>query len=231
MPQSTRQLHWSIQKGLNKNLINPPSSVAHVIVGESGFVDSGWHVSGVATVTNPNDWESIPVVVGEWVGGGGRCSVTGISSLRLGPGQSVPVAYNCTYPAFPSPPSGTDTPTATWDKNTYFTPVGSATSSANFTFTGPTNFVNQTVTLTESFNSKPPVALGTVTATQAKPWATKTFLENPTLNFPASGCINEPNLSALPPTTLTSSETITLCTSFNSAPNPAPFCPLSHARA
>ncbi|HKB98693.1 MAG TPA: hypothetical protein VKD23_07905 [Terriglobales bacterium] len=229
-PQFTRTFNWNIQKGVNKTLINTSSPVAHVIVGETGFVDSGWHVSGVATVTNPNDWESIPVVLGDSVSGVGTCSFTGSSSLTLGPGQSVPVAYNCTYPAFPSPPSGTDTATATWDKNTYFTPDGSATNSASFSFTGPTNFVNQTVTLTESFNSKPPVALGTVTATQAKPWATKTFLENPTLNFPASGCINEPNLSALPPTTLTSSETITLCTSIKSGAKSAGFWALYQGR-
>ena len=153
---------------MNKTLINTPSPVAHVVVGETGFVDSGWQLTGVATVTNPNDWESIPVVLADSVSGGvGTCSFTGSSSLTVGPGQSVPLAYVCTYPAFPSPPSGTDTATATWDKTTYFTPDGSATNSASFTFTGPTNSVNQTVTLTESFNGQPPVALGTVPA----PWS------------------------------------------------------------
>ena len=230
-PQFTRTFNWSIQKGVNKTLINTPSPVAHVIVGETGFVDSGWQLSGGATVTNPNDWESIPVVLGDSVSGGvGTCSFTGSSSLTVGPGQSVPVAYVCTYPAFPSPPSGTDTATATWDKNTYFTPNGSAVNSAGFTFTSPTNSVNQTVTLTESFNSKPPVALGTVTATQVKPWASKTFLESPTLNFPVSGCVDEPNLSALPPTTLTSSETITLCTSIKSGAKSAGFWALYQGR-
>jgi len=230
-PQFTRTFNWTIQKGVNKTLINTPSPVAHVVVWQTGFVDSGWQLSGVATVTNPNDWESVPVVLGDSVSGGvGTCSFTGSSSLTVGPGQSVPLAYVCTYPAFPSPPSGTDSATATWDKTTYFTPDGSATNSAGFTFTGPTNFVNQTVTLTESFNSQPPVALGTITAVQVKPWATKTFLESPTLNFPASGCVDEPNLSALPPTTLTSSETITLCTTIKSGAKSAGFWALFQGR-
>jgi hypothetical protein len=230
-PQFTRTFNWTIQKGVNKTLINTPSPVAHVVVWQTGFVDSGWQLSGVATVTNPNDWESVPVVLGDSVSGGvGTCSFTGSSSLTVGPGQSVPLAYVCTYPALPSPPSGTDTATATWDKTTYFTPDGSATNSAGFTFTGPTNFVNQTVTLTESFNSQPPVALGTITAVQVKPWATKTFLESPTLNFPASGCVDEPNLSALPPTSLTSSETITLCTTIKSGAKSAGFWALFQGR-
>jgi hypothetical protein len=230
-PQFTRTFNWSIQKGVNKTLINTPSPVAHVIVAETGFVDSGWQLSGVATVTNPNDWESIPVALGDSVSGGvGTCSFTGSSSLTVGPGQSVPLAYVCTYPAFPSPPNGTDTAAATWDKNTYFTPDGSATGSAGFTFTGPTNSVNQTVTLTESFNGQPPVALGTVTGILVKPWAAKTFLESPTLNFPASGCVEEPNLSALPPTALTSSETITLCTSVKSGAKSAGFWALYQGR-
>src|SRR6202140_4485681 len=146
-PQFTRTFKWTIQKGLNKTLINTPSPVAHVIVWQTGFADSGWQLSGVATVTNPNDWESIPVVLGDSVSGVGSCSFTGSSSLIVGPGQSVPLAYVCTYPAFPSPPNGTDTATATWDKNTYFTPDGSAVNSASFTFTGPTHSVNQTETL------------------------------------------------------------------------------------
>jgi hypothetical protein len=90
--------------------------------------------------------------------------------------------------------------------------------------------VNQTVTLAESFNGQPPVNLGTVTATQAKPWATNTFLENPTLNFPASGCVNEPNLSTLLPTSLTSSETITLCTSIKSGAKSAGYWGLYQGR-
>src|ERR1700686_220253 len=229
-PQFTRTFKWTIQKGLNKTLINTPSPVAHVIVWQTGFADSGWQLSGVATVTNPNDWESIPVVLGDSVSGVGSCSFTGSSSLIVGPGQSVPLAYICTYPAFPSPPNGTDTATATWDKNTYFTPDGSAVNSASFTFTGPTHSVNQTVTLTESFNGQPPVALGTLTGTLAKPWATKAFFESPTLNFPASGCVDEPNLSALPPTTLTSSETITLCTTIKSGAKSAGFWALFQGR-
>jgi hypothetical protein len=90
--------------------------------------------------------------------------------------------------------------------------------------------VNQTVTLAESFNGQPAVNLGTVTATQAKPWATNTFLESPTLNFPASGCVNEPNLSTLLPTSLTSSETITLCTTIKSGAKSAGYWALYQGR-
>ena len=230
-PQFTRTFIWTIQKGVNKTLINNPGPVAHVVIWETGFVDSGWQLSGVATVTNPNDWESIPVVLGDTVTGIGHCTFTGSSSLTLAPGQSAPVSYVCTYPAFPNPASGTDTATANWDKNTYFTADGSATSSAGFTFTGPTNFVNKTVTLTESFNNQPPVTLGSLTATMAKPWATAMFLESPALNFPASGCVNEPNSSSLLPTALTTSETITLCTSVKSGAKSAGFWALYQGRS
>ena len=72
--------------------------------------------------------------------------------------------------------------------------------------------------------------LGTVTGILVKPWATKAFLESPTLNFPASGCVDEPNLSALPPTALTSSETITLCTSIKSGAKSAGFWALYQGR-
>jgi len=229
-PQFTRTFIWTIQKGVNKTLINNPGPVAHVVIWETGFVDSGWQLSGVATVTNPNDWESIPVVLGDTVTGIGQCTFTGSSSLTLAPGQSAPVAYVCTYPAFPNPASGTDTATANWDKNAYFTADGSAMSSAGFTFTGPTNFVNKTVTLTESFNNQPPVTLGSLAATMAKPWATATFLENPALTFPASGCVDEPNSSSLLPTALTTSETITLCTSIKSGAKSAGFWALFQGR-
>jgi hypothetical protein len=229
-PQFTRTFIWTIQKGVNKTMINNPSPVAHVVIWETGFVDSGWQLSGVATVTNPNDWESIPVVLGDTVTGIGHCTFTGSSSLTLAPGQSAPVAYVCTYPAFPNPASGTDTATANWDKNAYFTADGSAMSSASFTFTGPTNFVNKTVTLTESFNNQAPVTLGSLTATMAKPWATATFLESPALTFPASGCVDEPNSSSLSPTALTTSETITLCTSIKSGAKSAGFWALFQGR-
>ena len=223
-PQFTRTFSWNIQKGVNKTFINNPGTAAHILVWQTkGYVDSGWQVSGVVTVTNPNDWESIPVVLGDTITGLGTCSLTGGSSVTLAPGQSVPVAYVCTYPALPSPPSGTDTATATWDKNASNTPDGSATSMANFTFTGPTNLVNQTVTLTESFNNQAPVTVGTVTATLVKPWASVSFFENPILNFPASGCVSEPNVSMLPPTSLTSSETITLCTSIKTGAKSAGY--------
>jgi hypothetical protein len=61
-PAYTRTYNWKVTKSVDKTLIEQGGSAAFnytVVAEETGFVDTGWKVTGTITVTNPNDWGSI----------------------------------------------------------------------------------------------------------------------------------------------------------------------------
>ncbi len=115
------------------------------------YVDSAWKVTGTITVTNPNTYAVTNVAVVDTINNGGVCTVSGQASLLIASiaanGNSGPLGYECTYAAAPSPASGVNTATATWDKSANYTPTGSASGTAPAVFGGPTTEVLPVVTV------------------------------------------------------------------------------------
>jgi len=214
-PAFTRTYNWSLGKNVDKTLIDVASGGAatfNYTVGasETGFTDSGWQVSGTITVTNPNDWEAITANVTDAVNDGGTCVVTGGTGVSVPAGGSASLPYTCTYASAPSPSSGTNTATAAWDKGAYFTPTGSATGTKVFDFGAPTSTVNKTVTITDTFNGTP-TTLGTLTATDASPFASASYTYSHTVPGVGGTCTSYSNTATIAQTGQTAGQTVKVC--------------------
>ncbi|TME58846.1 MAG: hypothetical protein E6I58_00990 [Chloroflexi bacterium] len=209
-PGFTRTYNWSITKAVDKTVVKQIGGSATfnytVVATEGGFTDSGWQVTGSITVTNPNDWESITAGVADI--NGGSCTLSGGPSITVLPGKSVVLTYVCTFGS--NPGTGTNTATATWDAGTYFTPHGTASGTATYTFGAPTNLVNKIITVTDTFNGVTS-ALGTVTATDTTPFASRTFTYSRVISIPQFGCKTYPNTAKIVETGLTASASVKVC--------------------
>jgi hypothetical protein len=214
-PTFKRTYLWNISKNVDKTLVEQVGGSAvfnyTVIVNQTGFTDSNWAMTGVITVTNPNDWQDITVDLTDSVDNGGACSVTNGTGVVVPAGGTASRNYSCT---FSSGTSGTNTATATWNKDTYFTPNGSASGTAGFSFTTPTTTVNKTVTVTDTFNGST-TTLGTVTATDSAPFASKTFNYSRTVPMPTFGCKSYPNTAKILETGQTANQNVTVCGPMN----------------
>ena len=113
---------------------------------------SGWTVSGVITVTNPNDWQGVSgSVIDSLTDAGGVC--TG-GTFEVEASGTADVAYTCTFAAAPSALGGTNTATASWDPAAAHTASGSAAGTADYLF--------GSLTVVDSFNGGDPVTLGVI---------------------------------------------------------------------
>ncbi|TMG48148.1 MAG: hypothetical protein E6H91_06970 [Chloroflexi bacterium] len=211
----TRTYASTITKSADKTLVkllNGSATFTYTIVAsETGFTDSAWVAAGKITVNNPNDWEAITANVTDAVGNGGTCLVTSGTSLSIPASGSKQLDYACAYATKPSPITGTNTATASWDKTTFLTPNGSASGTAGVDFTTPTTLVNSTITVTDTFAG----LLGTVTATNTTPFATRTFTYTRTVPAPAHDCVSVPNTASFTasdgPATGSASQTVSVC--------------------
>jgi hypothetical protein len=210
-PAYKRTYNWNITKAVDKTLIEQVGGSAvfnyTVVASETGFTDSDWTVTGKITVSNPNDWEDIVANVSDAIDNGGSCSVTGGANVTVPKSGSVTLDYACTYAAAPSPAAFKNTATATWTSSTYFTPSGSATGTATGAFGDPTTKVNQTIHVTDSYAG----ALGTLTATDSKPFASKTFTYSRTVTALPGACRKVDNTAAITETGQTASARAELC--------------------
>jgi hypothetical protein len=210
-----RTYNWTISKAVDKTLVEQFGGTATfnytVKAGETGFADSGWQVSGTITVTNPNDWEDITATaITDTIDNGGTCMVTGGTGVSIPKSGNKQLPYTCTYASAPG--SGTtNTATATWNKSAYFTADGSATGTAPYAFTAPTSTANKSITVTDTFNGGTPVTLGTLTATDATPYASATYTYPHTLNVPASACVFYPNTAGITETGQTAGQRVEVC--------------------
>src|SRR5438874_1019648 len=192
-PTFTRTYGWTISKAVDKTLVKQVGGSAtfnYTVVGaQTGFVDSAWAVSGTITVSNPNDWEAITTTVSDAIDNGGTCALTNGTNVSIAHSGSANFAYTCAYTSAPNPLlGGTNTGTASWDKAGAATPNASANGTAAVSFATPTTLVNATVTVTDHFNGGTPTTLGTVTAADGAPFATRTFTYSHSLSVPAFGC-------------------------------------------
>ncbi len=213
-PAFKRTYNWNISKAVDKTRVEQIGGTATfnytVTASETGFTDSDWVVAGKITVSNPNDWEAITADVTDAVPGG-DCTVAGGSSVTIAKSSSVELAYSCTFAA--QPDYNTDLKniaTATWVAAAASTPTGSASGNATFQFTDPTSTVHKTVTITDTFNGTT-TTLGTLTATDATPFASATYTYSHTVNVPTWNCVRYSNTARIVETGQTAGQTVTVC--------------------
>jgi hypothetical protein len=228
-PSFTRTYNWTISKSATPSVIDTTSgSNANfnysVTASETGFIDSGWQVSGTITVTNPNKWESISTTVKDSLDTGSNCTYSPSNTPTVPSGGSSQVGYVCTLT---SATGGMNYATATWSAATYYTPDGSATNAAGvaFTFTTPTTPTNKTITPTDTFNGGNPVTLCTLaastpctlTATDSAPYTSQIYKYSRTVTAPTGTCATYNNTAAtgLTGTGQTSSQSVKVCGASN----------------
>jgi hypothetical protein len=170
-PTFTRTYDWDITKDVDQTSITIDLGGSAtfnytVNVSHDAGTNSGWALTGTITVTNPNDWEAIVADITDAVDNGGVCTVANGDDVSVPASGSVQRTYSCTYAAAPSPASGTNTATATWDAALYHTPTGSDTGTAAANFSGAaTTVVDECIDVIDSVEG----VLGTVCVGDANP--------------------------------------------------------------
>ena len=214
-PTFTRTYSWSIAKAVDKTLVQQVGGSATfnytVNVNQTGFSDSAWAMTGTITITNPNNFAVTLSGLTDVASAGTNCSLNTGGPYTVPKGGSLPVGYSCTSDGT----AGTNVATATWDKSAYSTPDGSATKSVPYAFTTPTKRVYQTITVTDTFNNATNT-LGTVTATDAQPFAAKTFTYSRTVPVPTFNCTSYTNTAKIVETGQSDSKTVQVCGPSNS---------------
>jgi hypothetical protein len=210
-PAFTRTYNWNIAKSVNPAVLDAGGTAHYTVtVTETGFTDSNWQVTGTITVQNPNDWEAVSLTgVTDAIDNGGSCTITsGSTTQPIAASGTTTLGYKCTYASAPSPASGTNTATATWDKAAASTPHGSASGTATADFGGVTpTTVNAKITVIDSYKG----TLGTVTATDTQPFTTQTFTYDRKLAPPSSGCTKVNNIATIVETGQSSSASVNDC--------------------
>ena len=164
----TRTYTWNISKTASPLQSETAATSAtfnySVQAYETGYSDGNYAVSGTITVKNPNDWESVPVTTPtDSLGSGCTISLNAGSSATVPASGSSTWSYSCVVP---SPTSGTNTATATWNGGAAYTLHSTAPGSALYDFTNPTiTPVNASITSTDSLNGGSAVNLCTLTTT------------------------------------------------------------------
>jgi hypothetical protein len=219
-PGFTRTYNWTISKDVDKTLIETTGSTATfnytVVASQTGFTDSAFQVTGSITVNNPNTFAVAGVTITETGDGVGTCTMddTGAATetVSVAAGGSTSKNYTCTYTS--NPTSGTNSASASWTAATYNTPDSSASNTASYTFGAPTNPVNKTVTVTDTYWTNLPspttVTLGTCTATDTTPFASCTFKYSRTITV-KPGCFFYDNTATIKETGQTAKKEVEVC--------------------
>lgn len=206
----TRTYLWSISETSDWSRITSSAAVVTANFAttavRTGIRDSAWRFGGSVTIANPNPTNLDNVTVVDSVDNGGTCSVVDGTGLTILANGSVTLDYSCTWAATPSPTSGTDTATATWDPTLNNTPTSSATVDTPLTFGAPTTRVTQNVAVTDTAAG----ALGNLTGTDVPPDAGATFHDPRSLAVPAGGCTPYTTTGRLS-TGQTAAKTVTVC--------------------
>jgi hypothetical protein len=241
-PTFTRTYSWTIAKS-----IVGPSTITNsggggtfnysVMASETGFHDSGWGVTGVIEVTNPNNatLRGVNVTSDQITDSNGAadphasCAADASNNLPItvAAHATVDITYTCTFSGAPSSNQPeTNTAVASWYPTLS---DGSVTPHSNnspgaktqLSFSTPTTLANQTVTPTDRFNggtaanlcTLQPQAPCTLTASDDNAnLTTQTYTYSRTVQGTAGTCVQYPNTAATG-TGPTSSQTVTYCIS------------------
>ena len=202
---------WDISKNADETKVSVAEGGSYtfkyiVDVNQTGITDAGWTVTGTITISNPNDWQAVTLTsLSDVVDNGGSCSMTA-GPYVVPAGGSINVGYTCSYASEPGSYSGTNTATATWDKDAYFTPTGSDSGSAQFTLS-QAGSTDKTITVEDSFAG----TLGTVTANDSEPFASKSFTYDRTESGVAGTCTTYDNTATITETGQSADEEVELC--------------------
>ena len=202
---------WDIDKSVDETSISiADGGLATfnytVDVWQTGVLDAGWTLSGVITISNPNDWEAITLTsLADVVDNGGSCTVDAGPYVIPASG-SIDVNYSCSFASAPSSYSGKNTATATWDELVYFTPTGTASGSEDFTLS-QLGSTNKTVTVTDTLGG----TLGTVTATDVAPYASAEFTYAKDFEGVGGTCTEYDNTATITETKQSDSVTVEVC--------------------
>jgi hypothetical protein len=206
VPSYTRTYNWQIDKAVDKTFLDAGGTATYTVtVTETGFTDSAFTVSGTITVSNPNDWEAITADISDAIDNGGACSLTGATGVTIPASGSVTLAYSCTFAS--NPGSGANTATATWDAAAASTPDGSSSGTASYQFGEPTNRVNRTIHVTDTYSG----LLGTATATDSAPLTVTTFSYSRHFTPPATGCQTIDNTATIIETGQSAGASVRVC--------------------
>ena len=168
---------WDIDKSLATSV---PTSVVGgtsvdfpytVAVTKTGYVDSGWTLSGQIAVSNPNTWQDVTATVTDTLGlgGGASCTVTGGTNVVVPAGQSVTLDYTCTFTSQPAY-TGSNTATVTWDRTAAHTATGSASTTVPVTLSLGQE-TNRTITVSDTqYTPATPWTLDYLTAADSTPF-------------------------------------------------------------
>jgi hypothetical protein len=208
-PSYTRTYNWDITKGVAapkvvKQFGGTATFNYTVNAWQTGFTDSDWAVNGTITVYNPNDFDVTGVNITD-----DGCTVTDGTELTVPAGGYVYPTYTCTFSTQPEyGVTMINTATAIWPN--IGSPNTSATGSADYTFVDPTTLVNDTVTITDTFNGVT-TTLGTLTATNAEPWASATYTYSNTVAVPTWNCKSYYNTAVIVETGQSATQKVKVC--------------------
>jgi hypothetical protein len=224
-PSFNRSYTWHITKDVDKTLVKGVGGTATfnytVTVSHDPAADSGWQVTGVITVLNPNSFPVSGVNVTDSINdANASCAVTGGSNVTIGAFSASSFSYTCTYSAAPASNSETNTATATWPD--FGSPNTSASFDVPFSFdTGsagnPTVIDNCVTVVDDNFTPLNPgddTTLGTACVGDPGD-PTFTFNYSRTVPIPQFGCVSYTNTATFTTnttgTTGSASQTVTVC--------------------
>jgi len=209
-PTFKRTFDWTISKDVDKTVVRQFGGIASfnytISASQTGVIDSDWKATGTITITNPNDWQSVDVNLSDLVDNGGECAPDQ-AAVTVPASESREVGYSCT---FTSGASGTNTATASWNKETYSTSEESASGKASFEFVTPTEVVNKDVTINDTFDGTT-VKLGTLSANATEPFASAQYTYAKTLSVPLYNCLSYTNTAEIQETGQSDSQTVKVC--------------------
>jgi hypothetical protein len=213
----TRTYAWQINKSVNPKIvgqISEKASVKYAVdISQTGFADSDWQIVGTITVANPNQFNVTGVNVTDAVNDPhASCIVDNGTGVTILKGDSVTLDYACIYSEAPNPDADTNGATAIWPLVSNPSLVGNASGIAQFDFSGntPSKTVGNTVTVTDTFESAATV-LGTATATDTAPYASKSFAYQRTVDAPANDCVLYTNKANIVETGQSANAGIVVC--------------------
>jgi hypothetical protein len=225
-PAYGRAYTWDVEKSVvGDDSVSVPAGTTHsfdyqVSVSHTA-TDSSWTVTGVITVSNPNGVAFTGVNITDAIdNGAGACQVQNGTNVTVPANGNVQRAYTCTYTSAPTSAEGTNTATATWDGDAFFTTASQATGTASVDFDSvEPSTTDQLVTVTDTLHGK----LGDLDgATAANPTVYTYSVEQ---TAPEGTCTTVPNtavvaavqpqaelvLQAAPVELDTSSASVTIC--------------------
>jgi hypothetical protein len=213
----TRTYAWQIKKSMNPKIVGQISGKASVKyavdVSQTGFADSDWQIVGTITVENPNQFDVKGINITDAVNDPhASCIVENGKGLTILKGDSVTLNYACIYSEAPNPAADTNGATVIWPlvSNPSFAGNASGIAQYDFSANAPSQTVRSSVTVTDTVKGET-IVLGTATATDTAPYASKSFDYKRTVDAPAYDCVLFTNKANIVETGQSASEAIEVC--------------------